>query len=732
MKQNYTYGLSWFNGTFDKNPHETDLAQVFNAITGPMLKGDTEKYRALKASGYPDPRIKQRMAAVTPAVTCTGGHGADKITGYTGLSMCDFDHVASPSASMALLRADSHTLLAYTTLSGSGIRVLFRYETDGTPPDKMTCREYTRAFRAGNEYFAALLGTAYDDKCKNPNRLSVICHDPEAWFNPGAEPFRIAPEPAVPKDRTPRRTHRGAPSMPLGDAVEAARRLLDREGVIYRPGNHNNYVMRMGYYLNRMGVSETEATEWAQTAFGDYGTREAAATIHSCYRKVGEHGTWLKPAAARHAAGGTKTLRDVRSQHAGKAQKRDMKASDKENFIRQQADIRHNTVTRRIEIKWNGDANFRNITDRDENTLWLMMDDNGFVTSPKEIHNIIASNHTPSVNPFAVFFDTLGPWDGETDYIARLAGHVHITCANPLAKDDAQRRFVYMFRMWLTGMVASLLSDTAVNHEVLALIGEQGIYKSTFFERLLPPELRIYFNERGSNNMTDKDSVLAVSQYAMICLSEIDCMNRKELNSLKTLTTMQRTNERAPYDRYPEERKRIASFCATGNNREFLSDDTGNRRWMAFEVEAIDNPRQIDYCYEGLYAQALHQWKNGFRFWMTDEENRELTSQNRWFEAPNVTIDLIMKYFRKPRPHETAELVTTGEVVERITCNYRGKINGTKVGVAMRRLDVEKVRLRDRTFYKLISLTPDEYNRKRYDDGGDGTDSGGTTADAPF
>lgn len=729
MEKHLPLKMSFLNGTFDKNPHDTDIAQVYGIITGTMLKNDTVKYRSLKASGYPDQHIKQRMAAVTPAVTCSGGHGADKIQGYTGMSMCDFDHVASPETCMRLLRADKHTLLAYTTLSGSGIRVLFRYAVDGVPLSRITTKEYAAAFHAGNEHFALLLGTDYDDKCKNPNRLSVICHDPDAYFNPDAEPIYCSAG-GVMQGRGTGGSH--APQQPVTaeEAAARAEEILASKGVVYAEGNRNCYIMNTGYMLNKMGIPLAGAQQWAASRFADYGVKDVERIMCSCYTHTSEHGTWQpRPSPSR---GGKKTLRDVRSQHEERTHKRVTKAKEKEDFIRKHAGIRYNTVTRRIEIKWNGEENFRNITDRDENTLWLMMDDNGFVTSPKEIHNIIASNHTPSVNPFALYFGTLGPWDGKTDHIARLAGHVHITCANPLAKDAAQRRFVYMFRMWLTGMVASLLSDTAVNHEVLALIGEQGIYKSTFFERLLPPELRIYFNERGSNNMTDKDSVLAVSQYAMICLSEIDCMNRKELNALKTLTTMQRTNERAPYDRYPEERKRIASFCATGNNREFLSDDTGNRRWMAFEVEAIDNPRQIDYCYEGLYAQALHQWKNGFRFWMTDEENRELTSQNRWFEAPNVTIDLIMKYFRKPQPHETAELVTTGEVVERITCNYRGKINGTKVGVAMKRLDVEKVRLRDRTFYKLISLTPDEYNRKRYDDGGDGTDSGGTTADAPF
>ena len=716
MKQPSTLKTSFFNGTFDKSPRDITLAQVFDTITGTMLKNDTEKYRALKAIGQTDAGIKQRMAAITPAVTCAGGHGAKKITGYTGIGMCDFDHVASPAACMELLRADKHTLLAYTTLSGNGIRVLFRYAVDGTPLPDITPKTYERAFHTGNEYFAALLGTDYDDKCKNPNRLSVICHDPGAWSNPDAEPVACMSRVEPPTDAV---AHRGsvAPAHPLSidDAAARAEKILASEGVIYAEGNRNCYIMRTGYMLNKMGIHADEARRWATARFADYGTKDVENIMRSCYTHTSEHGTWRQRPSPSHRE--PRTLRDVRSQHGEKTCRRKTSAKEKEDFIRKQALIRYNTVTRRIEIKWHGENNFRNITDRDENTLWLMMDDNGFATSPKEIHNIIASNHTTSVNPFALYFDALEPWDGKTDHIARLAEHVHVTDGTAGGnKKEVQQRFTQMFRMWITGMVASLLSDKVINHEILALIGEQGIYKSTFFEMLLPPELRIYFNERGNSNMTDKDSILAISQYAMICFSEIDCMSRKELSVLKALTTMQSTNERAPYDRYPEERKHIASFCATGNNREFLNDDTGNRRWMVFEVKAIDNPRDMDYNHKGIYAQALHLWKTGFRYWLTDEDNRELEKQNSNFVTPDIACDLITKYYRLPQPGETAELVSTGEVLERITCNYRGKISSTRIGMAMKRLGVERIKRRNGNVYKLISRTPEEYNRKRYAD----------------
>ncbi len=75
-----------------------------------------------------------------------------------------------------------------------------------------------------------------------------------------------------------------------------------------------------------------------------------------------------------------------------------------------------------------------------------------------------------------------------------------------------------------------------------------------------------------------KDDIIALSQYALICYEELDTMSPSELNQLKTVVTMQYTNERAAYGHYAEQRKHINTFCGTGNNPEFLSDPTGNRR----------------------------------------------------------------------------------------------------------------------------------------------------------
>ena len=97
---------------------------------------------------------------------------------------------------------------------------------------------------------------------------------------------------------------------------------------------------------------------------------------------------------------------------------------------------------------------------------------------------------------------------------------------------------------------------------------------------------------------------------------------------------MRHVNERAAYARYKEMRPHIASFCGTSNNRQFLNDLSGNRRWMPFEVESIDSPYDHAPDYAEIFAQAYALTRNGFAYWLDDEEVKTLNRHNRQFEVP--------------------------------------------------------------------------------------------------
>lgn len=128
---------------------------------------------------------------------------------------------------------------------------------------------------------------------------------------------------------------------------------------------------------------------------------------------------------------------------------------------------------------------YAELTDRYVNTLWSRMNKAGMLARIADIRSVLDSEYTPLFNPFVAYLEGLPTWDGTTDPIARLAAGVHV-------KDD-QKLFGIYFKKWLVATIASLLDTKVVNHEILVFIGKQGIYKTTWMQRLLPVELQRYF-----------------------------------------------------------------------------------------------------------------------------------------------------------------------------------------------------------------------------------------------
>ena len=127
-------------------------------------------------------------------------------------------------------------------------------------------------------------------------------------------------------------------------------------------------------------------------------------------------------------------------------------------------------------------------------------------------------------------------------------------------------------------------------------------------------------------------------------------------------------NERAAYAYTKERRVRLASFCASGNRRDFLTDITGNRRWLPFEVESIQNPFHTIIPYERLYAQAKALVEEGmFSYWFDMEEMEVLEAHNEEFRAQENEEELLKVYFAVPATDSmNAKFLTTAEISEKL------------------------------------------------------------------
>ena len=288
----------------------------------------------------------------------------------------------------------------------------------------------------------------------------------------------------------------------------------------------------------------------------------------------------------------------------------------------------------------------------------------------REVMTALQSDLIPDVHPLREYILSLPPFTpDQPDWIDWVAQQVRVKPSGEEAKGDKARGEEFWracFKKWFVAMVASWMRDDIVNHQVLVLIGKQGIYKTTWLEHLIPPHLRAYACKLANSNDLNKDERLRIAEFGLISLDEIDSMNSRELNQLKSIITATDVNERAAYAYTKERRVRLASFCVSGNRRDFLTDITGNRRWLPFEVESIQSPFTTILPYERMYAQAWALAQDPFfSYWFDLDEIEVLEQHNQHFRDESNEEQLLPILFDVPAEGK-GEFLTTAQISERL------------------------------------------------------------------
>lgn len=715
---------SRFHSLRDTRPDPTTWQVLFKEITNSTHTAATRHYRAhlatlsdIEATGdaqqleqwkLTKSNLKNAQPAFIPSVLLEGGRTYAHVKGFTGFIMVDIDGIPPErfAAILTLVKEDIHSFLVYITISGCGIRVISHVEGG------VTKANYRMVWEWVNDHYARLCGVEIDGQCKNATRMSVLCHDPEALLRPEASSFHTSG--MKPREKPKRGT---AVTVTAERAYKIIRAQLEEEGIAYAPGSYNDYVSRCFYHTNRYGVPQADAEAWALRTFPDYPRERLLPIVKSCYSLTMEFNTVPLPRSVR------KKEKENDSSHK-KATVEEM-----EEFINGYMKFRMNMLTHQIETQLIADAytdrpeasacHWQRLTDHIENSLWCAMQHHGMAVNLNELHTLLGSDFVKEYHPLKEYLDGLPPWDGETDYIDRLAAMVHVKESphSPLQQDKSRERndlsetpvrFADILKRWMVSMIAAALDETVVNQVILTLIGRQGSYKTSFMQHILPPVLSEYYTTKSNSSRMTKDDLFTMTENLVINLEEIDTMPPSELNQLKAMVTQRYVDERRAYGRNKVHLPHVASFVATGNNLQFLTDDTGNRRWLPFEVEDIDSPWEADIPYEGIYSQtyALYQDIN-FRYWFTDKEIQQLRGHVQQFEVPRPEYELILTYYRKPMGLERGVYTTSSQIIGRFG-NTSLRLSLQKVGRAMRELGFRQVKASNANYWVVVERTTEE------------------------
>ena len=329
-------------------------------------------------------------------------------------------------------------------------------------------------------------------------------------------------------------------------------------------------------------------------------------------------------------------------------------------FLCKKYDFRYNSVMKFTEYRpkdkdyWG----FQPVDARVQKRMTLEVQLANIRVSIKDVRNYLESDLLSTYNPVENFlFKCMGKWDGK-DHIRALARTVPTD--NPHWEDWFYTWFLAMVDQW-----RSYSHRKYGNSVAPLLISKQGYNKSTFCRSLVPPELQWGYNDNLV--LSEKRQVLqAMCQALLLNLDEFNQISPQvQQGFLKNIIQLPSVKMKPPYGSHVQEFPRMASFIATSNMEDILSDPSGNRRFLGVELTGPIDVSQLPN-YEQLYAQALAALQAGEKTYFDAEQTKLIMASNRKFEVISPVDQYFNLYFDLTDDAKLGEYLTAAEIFQEL------------------------------------------------------------------
>lgn len=395
---------------------------------------------------------------------------------------------------------------------------------------------------------------------------------------------------------------------------------------------------------------------------------------------------------------------DVENHNSNSVKKKRLTIEDLESYLTERhIGVRRNLITHRVVLDgWNQNGEYSKELES-EHFSEILHDDlaDGYSESKAEDISrkisVIAGKRGHEFNPV---LDLIGVdvWDGK-DRLEKLYQILGVT-------DDLSKLLVRKWMMQALSLQQNSLVNSFGGEGVLVLAGPQGCGKSTFAKKIAELSGEGGFFLPGALlDPQDKDSVMQATSRWIVEIGELGSTFRKaDMGRLKAFITKPYDTYRVPFGREDSTNLRRTSFIATVDSADFLTDDSGNRRWWVVEVEKIDLDALDKLDMVQLWRQVLHIVnKEGMQaFRLTREERDELNRRNAEHEkmipAEQEIRDILAQY--------RGDIPTTmkfGDVkrmsASQIAGTYDLKYSSQQIGRALTKIGVEGKRTHGATWY---------------------------------
>jgi predicted P-loop ATPase len=365
--------------------------------------------------------------------------------------------------------------------------------------------------------------------------------------------------------------------------------------------------------------------------------------------------------------------------------KKAYKIDEIETFLSSNYEMRINIITNTIEKRPKGNIDpFEAINENDLKYALLKKGHSRFDT---ELKAILGSSIVPKYDPFKEYFESLEKWDtSQPDYIQQLTTFI---------KTDDQKWFELMFKKMLVRVVFQALGSDQFNKHCFTFVGKQHDGKTSFFDFLVPEKLKPYY-KKGYDFHGGRQSKFSLVQNFLVNLDELAQFDKKDLNNEFKATLSESTVKYAPlFSNTEVPFARRASFVASTNQYEFLTDETGSVRWIIFNVLNIkhDNGGKNGYCQMDInkvWAQAYTLLKEGYKCELTHDEISQTELLNRRFIRVTAEMELITRYFKSSPKDSIQSYFHTPTTLERNLRDKGFKVTHIQLGKALKMLGFQQ------------------------------------------
>jgi predicted P-loop ATPase len=323
--------------------------------------------------------------------------------------------------------------------------------------------------------------------------------------------------------------------------------------------------------------------------------------------------------------------------------------------------------------------------DRHEERAWLPQDD-GLAADWLQHEGIMLASKAASEaielvghdQPYHPVLDYLSrvKWDGEprTDKWA-------IQCLGVTDTDYARA----VSSRWLISAVARVMEPGCKADCALILEGEQGIGKSQALKILFNPWFTDELAELGS-----KDAAIQLAGAWCVELAELVGMRRADIDRVKAFISRTHDRYRPVYGIRTIEQPRQCVFAGTVNDREYLRDETGGRRFWPISCKAIDLDKLAEWR-DQLWAEARDQYEAGELWWIDGElaASAEEMQEERRYQDP--WEEQVAEYLRGKADTSVNEILAELDIAR----GERSLAQAMRVGSALRLLGWERYQKRD-------------------------------------